>query len=230
MLIEDVREELDPALDNVFEKNFVKSGNSYKVKVGDKEIVMAGFQLYITTKLPNPAYTPEVSAKTSTIDFTVNMKGLVNQLLGRVTLKEKHKLEAERLKLVEDVTANKRKLQELEDNLLYKLSSTKSSLVDDDFMIGILSTTTQTAAEVSAKLNVAADAEVKINLAQAECHTVASRKSILYFPITEMSVVNVMYQTSQGSNNTWIINWWHRSGLESLSLKTVQLDPGYALP
>ena len=198
MLLANVENELDPVLDPVLDKAFIKKGKNYIIALSDKEcdVDPDKFSLCITTRLPNPHFTPELSARVTVIDFTVTIKGLEDQLLAKVVLQEKPELESERTKLQVEVNGYQKKLVELQDDLLYRLSSCEGSLLDDPEIVDVLNLGKATAKEVGEKLKNAGEAEVRIKAACEEYRTVATRGSILYFLIAEMTGINVMYQTS----------------------------------
>lgn len=89
------------------------------------------FKLYFTTKLSNPKYTPEVMGKTMVINFTVTLMGLRDQLLNVVVSFEKPEEEKQRKELVHQMSENRKKLKEKEDELLRSLSESSGSLLDN---------------------------------------------------------------------------------------------------
>ncbi|KAL0234370.1 hypothetical protein PCE1_001406 [Barthelona sp. PCE] len=196
-LVEDVREYIDPMIDPVLDKQFVKLGANLKVRFGDKECdVLKGFTLYLTTNLANPHYSPEVFAKACIINFTVTLKGLEDQLLGNVILHEKKELEESRQKLLEEVNHNKKTIMDLENNLIERLANASDNLLDDISLIDVLNKTKSTSKAVLQQLETAKVTEEKINQAREEFRVIATRGSILYFLIVEMAEVSNMYQTS----------------------------------
>lgn len=200
LLIEDVKEELDPLLDPVLEKGIkLPNARHYMCKIGDKEVnYSVEFRLYMTTKFANPKYTPEICAKTTLIDFTVTQRGLEDQLLGRVIRHEQEYLETKRMALLSELNANKQLIKDLEDNLLVKLSQTEGSLVDDTELINVLRKTKTTSEEVKEKIETSIENEKVINQAREQYRPVATRGSILYFCLGEMALVNHMYESSLG--------------------------------
>jgi dynein heavy chain len=197
LLIQDILQDVDPVINNILEKNYYKVGRSLKVLLGDKEVdVSEHFRLYLTSKLSNPSYPPELYARCAVIDFTVTMKGLEDQLLSRVIETEKKELEQERIELIAEVTSQKRKMQKLEHDLLVKLTTVKGSLVDDETVLYTLNKTKDTAMDVSEKLEVANETQIKIGLMRENYRSIATRGSVLYFLIVEIGMVNPMYQNS----------------------------------
>lgn len=197
LLIQDILQDVDPVINNVLEKNYYKLGRSLKVLLGDKEVdVSDNFRLYLTSKLGNPSYPPELYARCAVIDFTVTMNGLEDQLLSRVIETEKKELEQERIELIAEVTSQKRKMQKLEHDLLIKLTTVKGSLVDDESVLYTLNKTKDTALDVSKKLEVAGITQASISVMRENYRSIATRGSVLYFLIVEMGMVNPMYQNS----------------------------------
>lgn len=77
VLFIDVGEQIDPILDNILNRSLIQVGKNFCVKVGDDEIDYDDkFKLYITSRMPNPHYTPEISSKVAIVNFTVKESGL----------------------------------------------------------------------------------------------------------------------------------------------------------
>lgn len=77
VLIQDVEEILDPAIDSILSKSIQSVGGRNIIRFADNDIDYDyNFRLYMTSKLPNPNYLPEVFIKVSIINFTVTFDGL----------------------------------------------------------------------------------------------------------------------------------------------------------
>jgi len=73
------------------------------------------FRMFLTTKISNPNYTPEIFGKTMIINFSVTMLGLRDQLLNEIVQFERPELEEARKKLIVETSENKAELNRLED-------------------------------------------------------------------------------------------------------------------
>jgi len=101
LMIESIGEHIDPLLDPLLSRQFVKKGKNFTVKIGSEDIeMMSNFKLYLQTKLINPHYKPETAAQCTIINFIVTESGLEDQLLAMVVRVEKPDLEQTKEELV----------------------------------------------------------------------------------------------------------------------------------
>jgi dynein heavy chain len=139
LLLEDIGEFLDPALEPVLQKAVFKQSGRLLIHLGDSDIDYdPTFRLYMSTKLPNPHYLPEVCIKVTVINFTVTMFGLEDQLLGAVVKKERPDIEQKKNRLVVSMASDKRQLQDIEDRILKLLSESTGNILDDEELIRAL--------------------------------------------------------------------------------------------
>ncbi|XP_051851510.1 dynein axonemal heavy chain 9 [Antechinus flavipes] len=195
VLIENMGESVDPVLGPLLGREVIKKGRF--IKIGDKECEYnPRFRLILHTKLANPHYQPELQAQATLINFTVTRDGLEDQLLATVVSMERPDLEELRLDLTKQQNVFKITLKTLEDNLLSRLSFASGNFLGDTALVENLEITKKTAAEIQMKVQDAKITEVKINDAREHYRPVATRASLLYFIMNDLSKIHPMYQFS----------------------------------
>jgi len=199
VLFEDVEETLDPCLDSLLEKQVYSNESGIKfIRLDNKDVEYdANFKLYLTSKLPNPHYMPEVSIKVTIINFTVTFSGLEDQLLGDVVKQEQPEIEEKRDEIIRQLAFDKKALKDAEDNILKLLAnSTLEQILDEEAAVDTLRNAKFTSSEITRRMGESIKVEAQINLARETYRTVAVRGSILYFVIADLMNIDTMYQYS----------------------------------
>ena len=193
----------------MLQKQVFKQGNRSLIRIGDSDVDYdENFRFYMTTKMSNPHYLPEICIKVTLINFTVTFKGLEDQLLGDLVRKERPELEEQKDRLVVSISNDKRQLRDLEDKILKLLKESQGNILDDEVLINTLNNSKLTSGVIAGRVKEAEETEAKINAAREEWRPAPIRGSILYFVIADLALIDPMYQYSL-SYFTQLFNYCH---------------------
>uniref|UniRef100_A0A8B9C1T5 Dynein axonemal heavy chain 3 n=1 Tax=Anser brachyrhynchus TaxID=132585 RepID=A0A8B9C1T5_9AVES len=208
VLLENIGEELDAFIEPILLKlTFKQQGVEY-MKLGENIIEYSkDFRFYITTRLRNPHYLPELAVKVCILNFMITPLGLQDQLLGIVAAKEKPELEEKKNELIVESAANKKQLKEIEDKILEVLSKSEGNILEDETAINILSSSKELSEEISEKQKIASATEMQIDSTRVGYKPVAVHSAVVFFCISDLANVEPMYQYSL----IWFINLYVQS-------------------
>ncbi|XP_039430309.1 dynein axonemal heavy chain 7 isoform X2 [Culex pipiens pallens] len=202
VLLENIGEEIEPLLEPILLKQVFRQGGTMCIKLGDSIIEYNdSFKFYITTKLRNPHYLPEIAVKVTLLNFMITKTGLQDQLLSITVARERPDLETEKNALIVQGAENKRQLQEIEDKILQVLSS-EGNILEDETAVSVLSSSKTLANEINEKQIIAETTERQIDIARLQYTSIAAHSTVLFFTIADLANIDPMYQYSL----SWFVN------------------------
>ena len=197
VLIEGLLETIDPLLEPLLSKAFTKAGNVNMIRLGDATIEYnEDFRLYLTSKLPNPHYAPEVCVSVTLLNFSTTFDGLSDQLLSILVAIEEPDKEKRRQDLVIESASSKAQLKSIEDRILELLSLSKGNILDDEELIKTLSNSKVASQRIEERMVIQERAAVEIQETRDWYAPVAARAASLFFVVTDLSQVESTYQYS----------------------------------
>ena len=197
IIIENVPEWLDPVLNPVLMKKIVMVGNTPHITLGDNQIPYdSGFRLYLTTKLPNPHFSPDICVMLTILNFASTPEGLEDQMLGVVVKAEAPDLEKQNEQLVIEGAKNQKQLKEIEDSILRLLDSAEGNILDDEKLVNTLSASKVTSNKIAEKVEVAKRVKANIDTKRMGFVPIARRAASMFFCINSLSNIDPMYQWS----------------------------------
>lgn len=197
VLVENVGVQLDPVLEPLLLKQIVTTGGVKQIRFGDSTLEYDDkFRLFLTTKMRNPHYPPELCVKVALLNFCATAEGLEDQMLGLAVACEEAELEAQREKLVLEDAENKKALADIEDKILFLLRNSQGNILDDENLIEVLKESKIKSKKIEERVKDAAKTAEIITRTRKGYQSLAFHAAQLFFTVADLSIIDPMYQYS----------------------------------
>eukprot|EP00927_Polykrikos_kofoidii_P016938 TRINITY_DN17697_c0_g4_i1.p1 TRINITY_DN17697_c0_g4~~TRINITY_DN17697_c0_g4_i1.p1 ORF type:complete len:2583 (+),score=405.07 TRINITY_DN17697_c0_g4_i1:3-7751(+) len=197
VLIENVDESLDPSLEPILQKATFRAGNVMVIRFADSQIEYnSDFLLYITTKMANPHFSPEICVQITLLNFMATPHGLHDQLLSLLVSKEEPESGRKLQHVMIQSAQSKAELKEIEDRILQSLSNAKGNILDDEELVCTLANSKIAAQRIEDRVAEQDRTRVHIQETHDTYIPVATRASALFFILADLAKVDLMYQNS----------------------------------
>lgn len=193
-IIIQIDENMDPVMLSILTKEFLLSGS---LRFSDMDLrCHPDFKLFLTTRLNNPHYHPELCSMVTLLNFAINPDGLYDQVLALIVTSERRELEERHITLINQSTQNKKELKNLESQIVEQLSTFQGDILEDEELVAHLNALKQTAEDIAQRIRNSEKTEKRINKARDIYSSVASRATSLFFSVLDIGKVRPIYQFS----------------------------------
>eukprot|EP00831_Metopus_contortus_P058317 TRINITY_DN5048_c0_g1_i1.p1 TRINITY_DN5048_c0_g1~~TRINITY_DN5048_c0_g1_i1.p1 ORF type:complete len:850 (+),score=167.87 TRINITY_DN5048_c0_g1_i1:122-2671(+) len=194
LLIENVGDTIDPSLENLLQLGRLKAGAN--VKLGTRAVRYTdNFRFFLTTRLPNPHYSPEISVMVTLLNFAITFKGLEEQMLNQFIDKELPEQQQKKNEILRENAEAGIELMNIEKNILTSLAKYEdiSEILYDEQLIEVLASAKKKSAEINQRLKESEITEREIDSKRENYRGIAKRSSLLFFCVMDVSQIDPMY-------------------------------------
>jgi hypothetical protein len=212
-MFEDIGTTLDAMLDPILLKQVFKQGPDLMIKVGDEVLPTedwANWQFFLTTKLSNPHYAPEICVATCLLNFMATADGLADQMLGVLIQEEEPEIEKTRQALIKSSAASKEELKAIEDKILALLAASQGDILEDVVLIHTLDESKEKTAKIAEAVKVQEQDAALIATTREKYEGLGRDCAVFFFIVADLVSIDPMYQYS--------LDWFKQQFIESLKL------------
>ena len=128
------------------------------------------------------------------LNFMITPEGLEDQLLGIVVAQERPDLEKQKNQLIIQSADNKRKLKEVEDQILQVLSDSKGNILEDEGAVNILQESKVVSDDIQRKQKAAEKTEKAIDDTRVSYQPIAGAAPVLHTGL-HLSLIHISEPT-----------------------------------